>query len=116
MRYYLLMYAQEQGAAALPKEEMDRWIGEIMSWSEAMQEAGVLVRAEGLHPTSAAVTVRVQNGKKVTTHGPFAETKEQLGGFYLIEAADLDQAIAFASKIPAARYGCVEVRPIHKFD
>jgi hypothetical protein len=77
-----------------------------------MKKAGVLIRADGLHPTSAAATVRVRNGKKLTTHGPFAETKEQLGGFYLIECKDLDEAIEWAASAPGAQYGSVEIRPI----
>ncbi len=68
-----------------------------------------------LQPTAAATTVRVRDGKRLTTDGPFAETREQLGGFYLVEARDLDEAIAMAGKIPGARHGCVEVRPLMKF-
>ena len=74
--------------------------------------AGQYIAGEALQPTSTATTVRVRDGKAVTTDGPFAETKEQLGGFYMVEAEDLDVAIALAQKIPGARYGCVEVRPI----
>lgn len=116
MKYYLLSYVDEKGGAAVPKDEMDAWIGEIKAWVEDLQKAGVLVRAEGLHPTSAAATVRVRNGKKITTHGPFAETKEQLGGFYLLECKNLDEAIEWAAKAPGARFGSVEVRPVWEMD
>lgn len=111
MKYYLFIYHEEKAGAALPREEMDRWIGKIKAWSDSMQKAGVLLKAEGLHPTSAATTVRVRNGKALTTHGPFAETKEQLGGVYLIECANLDEALAWAAKSPQAEYGSIEVRP-----
>jgi hypothetical protein len=91
---------------------MDSWIGEINAWHDEMKKAGVLIKANGLHQTSAAATVRVQNGKKTVTHGPFAETKEQLGGFYLLECKNLDEATDWAAKAPGARFGSVEVRPV----
>ena len=112
MKYYLLMYAQEKAGAALPKAEMDAWIAEINAWQDDMKKAGVLIKGNGLHPTSAAATVRIQNGKKAVTHGPFAETKEQLGGFYLLECKNLDEATDWAAKAPGARFGSVEVRPV----
>ena len=116
MKYYLLMYADEKGGAACPKDEMDAWISEIKAWSETLQKAGVLVRSEGLHPTSSASTVRVRNGKTLTTHGPFAETKEQLGGLYVLECKNLDEALECAARSPHARFGSVEVRPVWEMD
>ncbi len=116
MKYYLLMYADEKGGAAVSKADMDVWLGKINAWKDAMEKAGVLLKGEGLHPTAAATTVRVREGKTVTTHGPFAETKEQLGGFYLIECKNLDEAIDWAAKAPGALFGSVEVRPTWDMD
>ena len=112
MKYYLLIYHDEKGGASLSKEEMDGWLVKIKAWSDSMRNAGVMVKAEGLHPTAAATTVRVRNGKTLTTHGPFAETKEQLGGVYLIDCPNLDEALAWAAKSPQAEYGAIEVRPV----
>ncbi|MEZ4701816.1 MAG: YciI family protein [Rhodothermales bacterium] len=112
MKYYLLMYADEKGGASLPKAEMDAWIAKIVAWNEEMRAAGVLVRSEGLMPTSAASTIRVRDGKTLTTHGPFAETKEQLGGFHLIDCPNLDEAIEWAARAPGALFGSVEIRPV----
>jgi hypothetical protein len=115
MKYLLLIYSDEKADANASKEEMDAWMGEYIAYTEAMTKAGVRLAGEALHPTSAATTVRVQNGKKVTTHGPFAETKEQLGGYYLLECKNLDEAIEWAAKCPGARVGSIEVRPIMDF-
>jgi hypothetical protein len=116
MKYLLLMYADEKGGASLPRDQMDAWLLKIRDWSQAMQKAGVLVKSSGLHPTSAAVTVRVRDGKKSVTHGPFAETREQLGGFYVLECKDIDEACDWAAKAPGALYGSVEVRPLWDMD
>ena len=116
MKYLLLMYADEKGGANLPKDQMDAWLLRIRDWSQAMQKAGVLVQASGLHPTSAAVTVRLRDGKRLVTHGPFAETREQLGGFYVLECKDIDEASDWAGKAPGAVYGSVEVRPLWDMD
>jgi hypothetical protein len=89
--------------------------GEYFAFTEGIKQSGQYVGGEALQPTQTASTVRVRNGKVSTTDGPFAETKEQLGGYYLIEARDLNDAIQVASKIPGARYGSVEVRPIVDF-
>ena len=85
---------------------------EYMAYSEAMKKAGIMVGGERLRPTSAATTVRVAKGKTEVLNGPYAETKEQLGGFYLIEASDLDTALSWASRCPGASRGTIEVRPI----
>ncbi|MGH2592645.1 MAG: YciI family protein [Anaerolineae bacterium] len=115
MQYLLLIYSDEKADASATKEEMDAWMGEYNAYTDAMQKAGVMLAGEALHPTSAATTVRVQNGKKVTTHGPFAETKEQLGGYYLLDCKNLDDAIEWAAKCPGARVGPIEVRPVMDF-
>ncbi len=115
MQYLILIYSDEKAGTNVPKEELDAWMGEYNAYTEALGKAGVMKGGEALHPTSAATTVRVQNGKKVTTHGPFAETKEQLGGFYLLDCKNLDEAIEWAAKCPGARVGSIEVRPVMDF-
>jgi len=90
--------------------------GNIFGFTNAMKESGKLVAGDALMPTETATTVRVRDGNIATTDGPFAETKEQLGGYYLLECNDLDEAIEMASKIPSARWGSIEVRPIMVFD
>lgn len=112
MKYLFLLYADEIAGAELSKEAMDGFMDEMYAYAGALSQAGVCYTTEALHPTSAATTVHVQNGKKIVTHGPFVETKEQLGGFYLIEAANLDEAIEWAARCPAARWGHIEVRPV----
>ena len=112
MRYLCLIYDNEKALEALPKEESDAVFGEYFSFTEGIKQAGQYVGGEALQPTPTATTVRVRNGKVQTTDGPFAETKEQLGGYYLIEARDLNDAIQVASKIPESRSGSVEIRPI----
>jgi hypothetical protein len=99
----------------MKQEEGEKVLGEYFSFTEDVRKSGHLLAAEALQPTNTATTVRVRGGKVQTTDGPFAETKEQLGGFYLIEARDLNDAIQVASRIPGARYGCVEVRPVMTF-
>jgi hypothetical protein len=115
MQYLLLIYSDEKADANASKEELDAWMGEYFAYTEAMRNSGVYAAGEALHPTSAATTVRVREGKTVTTHGPFAETKEQLGGYYMVECNNLDEAIQWAAKCPGARVGSIEVRPIMDF-
>jgi hypothetical protein len=91
---------------------MDKIMGEYMAFTESIKKTGQHLGGERLQPTPSATTVRIRNGQLSTTDGPFAETKEQLGGFYMIEARDLNDAIQVASRIPSARHGCIEVRPI----
>jgi hypothetical protein len=112
MKYLCLIYGSEAHEAAMSKADTDTMMGEYFAFSEDLRRDGRMLAGEGLQPTSAATTVRVRNGKTSTTDGPFAETKEQLGGFYLIEAADLNEAVRIAARIPSVRYGCVEVRPV----
>lgn len=110
MKYMLLIYGSEANERKGPPDE--GVIKEYVAVAESLRERGQYLAAERLQSTSTATTVRVKDGKTLTTDGPFAETKEQLGGFYFIEAKDLDEAVAYAARLPAARSGSVEVRPI----
>jgi hypothetical protein len=112
MKYLLLIYENEGAWATMPEEEQGQVFGEYMTYTQEIARSGNLVAGEALQPTATATSVRVQGGKTVTTDGPFAETREQLGGFYLVEAKDLDEAIGLAARIPGARTGTIEVRPI----
>ncbi|HYH78570.1 MAG TPA: YciI family protein [Longimicrobium sp.] len=116
MKYLCLIYDDETMWATMPKAESDAMMGEYFAFTEGIRESGQYLAGEALQPVSTATTVRVRNGKLSTTDGPFAETKEQLGGFYMIEARDLDEAIQVAAKIPSVRVGSVEVRPVVDFD
>ncbi len=112
MRYLLLIYGDESHEANMNEEETEAWMGEYWAYTNAMDEAGVRLGGEPLQPTATATSVRVKDGKTIATHGPFAETKEQLGGYYVIEAENLDAAIEWAARCPNARVGTMEVRPI----
>jgi len=116
MKYLCLIYDEEKKLDAMSKSESDAFMGEYFAFTEGIQKSGHYLGGEALQPIQTATTVRVRNGKVSTTDGPFAETKEQLGGFYLINARDLNEAIQVASKIPSARLGSVEVRPIREFN
>ena len=111
MKYMLLIYGNE--AARRTPEDITAAVKEYVALADSLRANGQFIAAERLQPTSTATTVRIHDGKTLTTDGPFAETKEQLGGFYFIEAKDIDEAIAVAARMPTARYGCIEVRPIH---
>jgi hypothetical protein len=115
MKYVCLIYDEEKKAAAMSKAEGDAFMGEYFAFTEGIKKSGQYVGGEALQPVQSATTVRVRDGKMLTTDGPFAETKEQLGGFYLITANNLDEALQVASKIPSARIGSVEVRPVVDF-
>lgn len=115
MKYLLLIYRDEASEARRSKEELDAEMGAYWAFTEDVTKAGVSPGGEALHPTSTATTVRIRNGKLTTTDGPFAETKEQLGGYYVIEAKNLDEAIQWAAKIPHASIGSVEIRPVVDF-
>src|SRR5450755_1155836 len=112
MRYVLLICADESGVQALSPAEGETMMGEYMKFGEEMTKRGVLQGGERLHPTTDATTVQLRNGEVLTSDGPFAETKEQIGGYYVVDAKDLDEAIEIAAKIPGARVGTIEVRPI----
>lgn len=111
MRYLALIYTAE---ATEPPSEADgqQMMAEYGAYTEMLKGRGAFLGGEGLQPSATATTVRVRNGTAETTDGPFAETKEQLGGYYLLECKDLDEAIGLAAKIPGARHGAIEVRPV----
>lgn len=111
MQYMLLIY-EDENTAPQDDAEMARWF----EYTDAMAKAGVMRGGDALHPTPTATTVRVQNGAVVATDGPFAETREQLGGYYLIDVPDLDAAIEWAGKMPNAHRGSIEVRPVMVFE
>src|SRR6187431_3529409 len=115
MRYLCLIYDDESKWGTMPKEQAEAMMGEYFAFTEGIKQSAHYVGGEALQPTQTATTVRIRNGKVATTDGPFAETKEQLGGYYLIEARDLNDAIQVAARIPSARYGSVEIRPIMEF-
>ncbi|HYB53080.1 MAG TPA: YciI family protein [Thermoanaerobaculia bacterium] len=112
MQYLLLLYAKESDWVTRSEAERGQIFQEYVSFSNRIHANGNYVGGNALQPVETATTVRVRNGKTMTTDGPFAETKEQLGGYFLVEAKNLDEAIAIANGIPAARYGSVEIRPI----
>jgi hypothetical protein len=113
MNYLLLIYRNEAELGAMPQAELQKMTGEFMEFTKAIIQSGHFKAGDRLKDVSTASTIRVRNGKVSTTDGPFAETREQLGGYYLIEAKNLDEASAIAARIPSARYGSVEVRPVH---
>jgi len=115
MKYLCLIYDEEKKLESMPKSESDAFMGEYFAFTEGIKKSGHYLGGNALQPVQAATTVRIRNSKVSTTDGPFAETKEQLGGYYLIEARDLNDAIQVASKIPSARIGSIEVRPIMEF-
>ena len=112
MQYLLLIQDDEQNWATLPEEGRRRVVAEYLALTEEMHERGVILGSNRLAPVSAASTIRVRDGEEVVTDGPFAETKEQLGGYYLIDVESLDEALDWAARIPTARRGSVEVRPV----
>jgi hypothetical protein len=114
MQYLCLIYDNEKVWADMPEAESAKMFGEYMQFTADVKKSGNYLAGEALQPVSTATTVRVRDGKLATTDGPFAETREQLGGFYMIEAKDLDEAIAIAARIPSAKIGSIEVRPIMK--
>ncbi len=115
MKYMLLIYGNEKSGIAYGTPEFDAYLGEYRSFTEDVRRGGQFISGEALNPVSTATSVRVRKGKTESMDGPFAETKEQLGGFYILDCKDLDEAIAFAAKIPDARTGTVEVRPVMEF-
>lgn len=111
---YLCFYIEEKKLNALSKSEGDALVDDSLAYDEELRRSGHYIVSEALQPVQTATTVRVRNSKLSTTDGPFAETKEQLGGFVLIDAQDLDDAMRVASKIPPGRVGSIEVRPIRE--
>lgn len=116
MQYLLLIYGSEAHEKDMDEAAQGELFSAYAAYSAEVKEKGLLLGGEALQPTATATTVRVRDGKTLTTDGPFAETKEQLGGFYFLECEDLDQALEYAAKIPSAKYGSVEVRPVMRFD
>ena len=112
MNYLLLIYTSEAEENALNETEMKKLMGEYTEFTKSIIQSGAFKAADRLRPVSSASTVRIRNGKTAITDGPFAETREQLGGYYLVDAKNLDEATAIAARIPGARTGSIEVRPV----
>lgn len=115
MKYMLLIYSAEGSELPMTPAEREAMYGEYAAFTQAAQAQGVYVAGDELKPTTTATTLRLQSGHLLPTDGPFAETKEQLGGFYIVECQDIDEAVGWAAQIPSARYGSIEVRPIVNF-
>ncbi|HET9741002.1 MAG TPA: YciI family protein [Solirubrobacteraceae bacterium] len=116
MKYLLTIYNEERAWTDASPEEVGQIMAAYEAFGRAAAEAGVLIGGEGLQPASMATTVRVRDNETLTTDGPFAETREQLGGYYLLDCADLDDAISWAARIPDASSGSVEVRPVMDYE
>ena len=116
MKYMLLIYHNEAESAKMSPEQLQTQMQEYFAFTQEAQQSGLMGGGEALQPTAMATTVRVQDGKTISTDGPFAETKEQLGGFYIFDCANLDEAIEWAAKIPDAQGGSIEVRPLMEFE
>ena len=115
MQYLLLIYQNEAEAAAAIEASMGKMMEEYRTFTQSIIQSGNFKAGDALQPSSTATTVRVRDGKMLTTDGPFAETREQLGGYYLVEAKNLDEAIGIAARIPGALHGSIEVRPLRVF-
>jgi len=116
MHYMLLIYTQEQAEVEATPAEQEAIMNAYFAFSKEVREAGVMLGGEALQPTTTATTVRMRGGKMLTTDGPFAETKEQLGGYYMLDCPNLDEAIEWAAKIPGAAHGSIEIRPLVEFE
>jgi hypothetical protein len=112
MQYLLMLYVNENGWTNLTKAQQEEGVAAYSAYTQALKKAGALVGADRLKPSSSATTVRISNGKSQVLDGPYADSKEQLGGYYLIDVADLDAALSWAARCPAASHGVVEVRPV----
>ena len=112
MKYVLLIYSNEKQMQDRPQADHEKLLGAYRAYGEAMAKAGVMVGADRLRPTDASTTVKVANGKTQVLNGPYAESREQLGGYFMIDVPDIDAAISWASRCPGASHGAVEVRPI----
>ena len=113
MEYLALIYADEGGWERLSDDEREAAYEQYAEFASAAREAGVLGEGEELGPTSAATTVRVRDGRQLVTDGPYAEVKESLGGYFILDCQSFDEAVSWAARIPAASHGAVEVRPVH---
>ena len=116
MQYLLLIYDDESIYGRMSEDERNAFMGEYFTFTGEIQNEGKMLAGNALQPTSAATSVRVRDGEVMVTDGPFAETKEQLGGYFIVDCKDLDEAIEVAKRIPSARIGTIEVRPIMEFD
>lgn len=114
MKYLCLIYQEEKAVSALPRSEWDSLIENCMAFTDEMRESGYYLGGDALASVNTATCVRVRQGKTSVTDGPFAETKEQLAGYCMLEARDLNEALQIASQLPPLRYGCVEVRPVRE--
>jgi len=115
MQYLLLIYEDENVLHGRDEKSREAFMAEYRDFTQSIRDGGQFVAGDALQPTSTATSVRVRDGKTLTTDGPFAETKEQLGGYYLVDARDLDEALSIAARIPSARFGTIEVRPIWEY-
>ncbi len=116
MQYMLLIYDEEDGLQNMSEDERNAFMGDYSAYTQELRSSGAFIAGDALEPVATATTLTVRDGKTLTTDGPFAETKEQLGGYYLIEAESLDVALEWAAKIPSASIGKIEVRPVMVFD
>lgn len=116
MKYLCLIYQNEAEIDAMPEADYEAIVSDVLEYRQELQESGHYIASSPLQSVTTATTIRVRNGKVVISDGPFAETREQLGGFYLIEAKDLNEAIRLASKMPPARIASIEVRPLKVFE
>jgi hypothetical protein len=116
MKYLLAIYVDESSWEGLSPDDMRRTTEEYGAFTQQVTEAGAILGGDALQPVATATTVRVRDGERIVSDGPFAETKEQLGGFYLLDCANLDEAIGWAEKIPGARTGSIEIRPVMVYD
>jgi hypothetical protein len=116
MKYLLLLYGDESQWADATPEDLQKSMDAYEALHKEVNEAGVFISGEGLEPSSAATTLKVRGGETVLTDGPFAETREQIGGFYLLDCRDLDEAVEWAKKIPAAYDGSIEIRPAMNYE
>ena len=116
MQYLMLIYTEESTDPRPGTPDGDEYLNAYMRYTEEVKQKGLMQGSNALQPVATATTVRVRDGKTNTTDGPFAETKEQLGGYYLLDCKDLDEAIEYAAKIPSAVHGSIEIRPIMTFD
>ena len=116
MQYLLLIYENEKASENMNEAERGAFFQAYMSYTQELKDAGAFVAGDALQPIATATTVRVREGKRSTVDGPFAETAEQLGGYYLINVENLDDALAWAAKIPSAKLGSIEVRPVMNFE
>ncbi len=116
MQYMLLIYSADSAAPVPETREFGEMMQGYGAFTQEVKEAGVMKGGDALQPVATATTVRVRDGATETTDGPFAETKEQLGGFYILDCEDLDEAIEYAAKIPSAKFGCIEIRPVMVFE